>query len=149
MLLADRFTYIHEPKTGGSFVKHVVDRLHGGLADIPASRLRDRALALCVPAASYYPELLWARRRMPRTGSSKYGPVYNWNNHGTCSEIPAGRRSKTILATVRKLWRRTSRCFGSAGGSGRNTFRLFEAYCRSSTAAIPTSPMSRSESSSS
>jgi hypothetical protein len=101
MLFAPRFTYVHEPKTGGTFVNHVLGRLHGGLTDIPASRLRGPALRFGVAAASYYPELLRTRLREPRSAASKYGRVYSWNDHGTCSEIPAGRRSRPILATVR------------------------------------------------
>jgi hypothetical protein len=101
VLLADRLTYVHEPKTGGTFVNHVLGRLHGGLTDIPASRLRGPALRVGFAAASYYPELLRARWWKPRPGESRYGRIYRWNDHGTCSEIPAGRRSKPILATVR------------------------------------------------
>jgi hypothetical protein len=101
MLFAPRFTYVHEPKTGGTFVSHVLASLHGGLTDVPASRLRRPALRFGLAAASYYPELLRARLWDRRSAASKYGRVYSWNDHGTCSEIPTGRRSQPILATVR------------------------------------------------
>jgi hypothetical protein len=101
MLFAPRFTYIHEPKTGGTFVNHVLGRLHGQLTDVPASRLRGPALRFGLAAASYYPELARARLVQPRPTASKYGCLYRWNDHGTCNEIPAGRRSRPILATVR------------------------------------------------
>jgi hypothetical protein len=101
MLFAPRFTYIHEPKTGGTFVSHVVGRLHGTVVDVPASRLRAPALRFGLAAASFYPELVRARVTGPRSAADKYGRVYRWNDHGTCSEIPAGRRSRPILATVR------------------------------------------------
>ena len=52
MLLASRFTYIHEPKTGGTFVTQMLARLHGGLTDVPASRLRASALRLGLPCTS-------------------------------------------------------------------------------------------------
>lgn len=100
MLLAPRFTYVHEPKTGGTFVNHVVARLHGGLTTVAPSRLRRPALGFGLAAASYYPELVRTRLQEPPS-TSKYGRVYSWNDHGTCSEIPAGRRSRPILATVR------------------------------------------------
>lgn len=57
MLLAERFTYVHEPKTGGTFVTQVLSRLHGGLTDVPASRLRGPALRLGLPSLAFYPEL--------------------------------------------------------------------------------------------
>lgn len=101
MLFAPRFTYIHEPKTGGTFVNHVLDRLHGAATDVQASRLRGPALRYGLAAASYYPELLRTRLAAPRSPVSKYGRLYSWNDHGTCCEIPAGRRSGLILATVR------------------------------------------------
>ena len=101
MLLSDRFTYVHEPKTGGTFVTHVLSRLHGGVVDIRASRLRGPALRLGFPSLAFHPERLRASRHAANGSRAKYGPLYNWNDHGTCSEIPMGHRSKTILATVR------------------------------------------------
>jgi hypothetical protein len=100
MLLAERFTYIHEPKTGGTFVTEVLARLHGGLVDVPASRLRAPALRLATPSVAFYLE----RLRPTRDGGTKrgrYGTIYKWNDHGTCSEIPVGYRSRAIVATVR------------------------------------------------
>ena len=100
MLLAERVTYIHEPKTGGSFVRHVLSRLHGGLVDVPASRVRAPALRAGLPSLAFYPERLRARPRGPNHGH-KYGPLYTWNDHGTCIEIPRRYRSRTILGTLR------------------------------------------------
>jgi hypothetical protein len=101
MVLGDRFTYIHEPKTGGTFVTHVLSRLHGGLIDVPASRLRAPALRLGLPSLAFHPERLRATRHAENSAQAAYGPIYNWNDHGTCSEIPIPHRSRTILATVR------------------------------------------------
>ena len=101
MLLGERFTYIHEPKTGGTFVSHVLSQLHGGLVDIRASRLRAPALRLALPSLAFHPERLRATRHAANGALAAYGPMYNWNDHGTCSEIPIGHRSRTILATVR------------------------------------------------
>lgn len=101
MLLADRVTYIHEPKTGGTFVRHVLSRLHGGLVEVPPSRLQGPALRAGLPSLAFYPELLRTRRRRPLDSAPKYGALYTWNDHGTCSEIPKPHRSRTILATLR------------------------------------------------
>jgi hypothetical protein len=101
MLFAPQFTYVHEPKTGGTFVRHVLGRLHGELTEVPASRLRSPALRLGLAAASYYPELVRTKVAGRHSTAGKYGRLYSWNDHGTCSEIPAGRRSRTILATLR------------------------------------------------
>lgn len=101
MLLADRVTYIHEPKTGGTFVRHVLSVVHGGLVDVPASRLRAPALRAGLPSLAFYPERLRARPRSPDHGTPKYGPLYTWHDHGTCNEIPKPYRSRTILATLR------------------------------------------------
>lgn len=101
MLLADRFTYVHEPKTGGTFVTQVLERIHGGRVDVRPSRLRGPALRLGLPSATFYPERMRATLRDGNGRPGKYGPIYSWNDHGTCSEIPLGYRSRTILATVR------------------------------------------------
>jgi hypothetical protein len=100
MLLGPRFAYVHEPKTGGTFVTRILARLHGGLTDVPASRLHAPALRLGFPSIAFYPERARARRRHA-DGPRKYGTIYDWNHHGTCSEIPAAYRSRTIVATVR------------------------------------------------
>ena len=100
MLLADRFAYVHEPKTGGTFVTHVLTRVHGGLVDVRPTRRRGPFLMrLGLPTAAFRAEL----RRTPRPegDGAKYGALYNWNDHGTCSEIPRPYRSRTILGTVR------------------------------------------------
>ena len=101
MLLAPAFTYVHEPKTGGTFVTRMLERLHGGLTKVPASRIRAPALRLGLPSIAFYPERLRAPRRDDGDESRKYGTIYDWNDHGTCSEIPTAYRSRTIVATVR------------------------------------------------
>ena len=100
MLLTDRFTYVHEPKTGGTFVTYVMTRLHGALVDVRPTRRRGPVLRrLGLYGASYYAERRGAAA--DDEGWRRYGPLYNWNDHGTCSEIPRSHRSRTILATVR------------------------------------------------
>lgn len=75
MILTDRFVYIHQPKTGGTFVTKVLERLvkppetKGPLA---------RVLRKFRPAA-------WI----------------DTNKHGTVSEIPGTHRHLPVVATVR------------------------------------------------
>ena len=101
MLLAERFTYIHEPKTGGTSVTYALDRLHGGLTNVRISRLRKPALRLGLAGMAFYPERVRAVRAEQGHEPRKYGRMHNWNDHGTCSEIPVGYRSRPILATAR------------------------------------------------
>ncbi|HEV7904553.1 MAG TPA: hypothetical protein VGO96_11985 [Pyrinomonadaceae bacterium] len=82
MIFTDKFVYVHEPKTGGTFVTSVLFRLYG---------------------------LKWNRfvhlQNMLRgeiRGTGKYGTIiHNNNKHGGCREIPAAQREKPVLATVR------------------------------------------------
>jgi hypothetical protein len=50
---------------------------------------------------AFYPERLRAARGEDTHEPRKYGRMYNWRDHGICSEIPLGFRSRTILATAR------------------------------------------------
>jgi hypothetical protein len=100
VLLADRFVYIHEPKTGGTFVSYALSQLHGGLIDVRPSRFVVEAIRLRLPAAAFSFERR-ARSASPTSAGSKYGPLYNWNDHGTCNEIPKAFRAGPIFATVR------------------------------------------------
>lgn len=83
MIFTDKFVYVHEPKTGGTFVTSVLFRLYG---------------------------LKWNRlvhlknmiRGEIRGTKREYGTlIHNNNKHGGCREIPAPHREKLILATVR------------------------------------------------
>lgn len=83
MIFTDRFVYVHEPKTGGTFVTSVLFRLYG-LRWTRWTHLRNALFGeVC--------------RRHPRYGAL----VHNSNKHGGCNEIPARERGKKILATVR------------------------------------------------
>lgn len=83
MIFTDKFVYIHEPKTGGTFVTSVLFRLYG----LEWNR--------------------WAHLKNILTGevrsrSEKYGALVHHNNkHGYCSHLPPSEREKTVLATVR------------------------------------------------
>ncbi len=82
MIFTDKFVYIHEPKTGGTFVTTALFRLYG----IEWTRFTHLKSAL-IPNLTY---------------GSRYGTfIYNNNKHGTCSNIPPAHRNKPILATVR------------------------------------------------
>lgn len=82
MLFTDSFVYVHEPKTGGTFVTSVLFRLY---------------------------EFNWTYRtriasalRTELVHRHRYGTlIYHNNKHGGCDAIPAAQRHKTVLATVR------------------------------------------------
>ncbi len=82
MIFTDQFVYIHEPKTGGTFVTTALLRVHG----VKWSRLTHLASTIKI-------ELVY---------QTPYGTfVYHNNKHGTCSQIPAAHQHKSVLATVR------------------------------------------------
>ncbi|MBA2646914.1 MAG: sulfotransferase family 2 domain-containing protein [Pyrinomonadaceae bacterium] len=82
MIFTDKFVYVHEPKTGGTFVTSVLLRLHG----IKWNRLTHLKSIL-------RPNLVY---------KTKYGTfIYNNNKHGGCNEIPEAQRHEPILATIR------------------------------------------------
>lgn len=82
MIFTDRFVYVHEPKTGGTFVTAALLRLHG---------IRWHPWTHLVNTIKH--ELVYETR---------YGRfVYQNNKHGTCREIPAAERGKPVLATIR------------------------------------------------
>ena len=101
MLFTDTFTYIHEPKTGGTFVTHALKRIHGGLVDVRPTRTRGPVLRrLGLDSLVFDAERM--RTPEPQGASvTRYGVLYNWNDHGTCSEIPRRFRRRQILATAR------------------------------------------------
>jgi hypothetical protein len=83
MIFTDRFVYLHEPKTGGSFVTEALMRLYGVRW---SRRLRLEAML---------------RGQATRNGGP-YGS-FTWHNlkHGTYSQVPPAHAEKTVLATVR------------------------------------------------
>jgi hypothetical protein len=82
MIYTDRFVYVHEPKTGGTFVTTALFRLYS----IQWTRLTHLKSAL-------FRNLMY---------NGRHGTfVYNNNKHGTCSDIPSPHHHKPILATVR------------------------------------------------
>ena len=88
MIFTDRFVYVHEPKTGGTFVTSMLFRLYG----LEWSRL------------THLRNMVFGEVR----ARCKYGTlVHDRNKHGGCREIPARERGKVVLATVRNpydLW---------------------------------------------
>ena len=82
MIFTDKFVYVHEPKTGGTFVTRALFQVHGA-----SWTLLDQLLSAL------------GRDRVTR---GKYGTfVLNNNKHGGCNQIPASERGKKVLATVR------------------------------------------------
>jgi hypothetical protein len=82
VLFTDRFVYVHQPKTGGTFVTSMLLQLHG----VEWNRL-------------FHLQSMVRRNIRRRTPLGTF--VYNNNKHGTCAEIPSSERDKRILATVR------------------------------------------------
>jgi len=99
VLLSDRFVYIHEPKTGGTFVTYALTQLHGGVTDVRPSRFGRDPIRLRLPTAVFRYER--GEAAAPSPEPTQYGRLYSWNDHGTCSEIPRPFRSRQILATIR------------------------------------------------
>jgi hypothetical protein len=82
MIFTDQFVYVHEPKTGGTFVTSVLLQLY----DVRWTRwthLRNTLQSNMV-------------FRRPR-GTL----IYNSHKHGACEHIPEAHRHKQILASVR------------------------------------------------
>jgi hypothetical protein len=98
VLFADRFVYIHEPKTGGTFVTYALTQLHGGLTEVRPSGYVHPAIRRRFPTASFRLE---RRAASASATGTKYGPLCSWNDHGTCSEIPGPFRARQIFATMR------------------------------------------------
>ena len=87
MLLTSSCTFIHMPKTGGTFVTSAMERLHG-----PRTRLGK----LLRPLQKRF-------RLSPWPQSHRYGPLLNLEpKHATCHEVPASQQGKPILSCVRR-----------------------------------------------
>ena len=79
MVITDRFVFVHQPKTGGSFVRQVIDKAaRAELTGFPLGRLRRAGL-------------------LPR----RYGYQETDDWHDTCREVPTEHRHKTIVSVVR------------------------------------------------
>jgi hypothetical protein len=84
MILADRFVFVHMPKTGGTFVTAVLDQLHR------TKRRRILRAKVC--------RLLGLRARP----GCRYGALENVEpKHGTCHDIPSAHQGKPILSCMR------------------------------------------------
>jgi len=83
MILTDDFVFIHQSKTGGTFVTEMLSRIYEPETDKVVIK---RAL-----------------RRMYRSDKK---PLLDVLKHGTCSDIPSFHRDKPILATIRNPYDR-------------------------------------------
>jgi hypothetical protein len=82
MLLTDTFTFVHMPKTGGTFVTAVLKALH---APLPSRR-----------------KLLWKIARRMGVRHGRYGELIDMEpKHGACHDIPQRQAGKPILSCVR------------------------------------------------
>lgn len=87
MLLTDQFTYIHQPKTGGTFVAATLVGLHEARGDIVVTVTADpsRPDEIPAPAPGQVVRLMHPTR----------------HQHGTRRDIPPAARHRPVLATVR------------------------------------------------
>ena len=82
MIITDRFTFVHVPKTGGTFVSSVLFRLY-----------HVRWTWVTHLISSMKRNLVYKR---------DYGTfIYNNNKHGTCAEIPPEHLHKPVLMVIR------------------------------------------------
>lgn len=82
MIITDKFVYIHEPKTGGTFVTSALLRLHE------------------VRWTRWTQVLTMVRRDV--SWRTRFGPfIYHNNKHGTCNDAPARYRDRPFLSTIR------------------------------------------------
>lgn len=91
MILTDKVVYIHMPKTGGTFVTSVLERIHEAPLPSRLQKLRRRIQRrLGFPA----PDL-----------PNKYGRLQNIDpKHGTCHDIPPSHADLPILSCMRGPW---------------------------------------------
>lgn len=82
MVIVDDFVFVHMPKTGGTFVTHVLERLHATLSHPNQPRRFPRLSRLFTRRSS--PSLL------------KLEP-----KHGTCAEIPRRYADRPVLSAIR------------------------------------------------
>lgn len=79
MVITDKFVFVHQPKTGGTFVRQVIDGIaKAELAAVPFGRLRKAGLLPC-----HY----------------RYRDTADY--HDTCHDIPVEHRDKKIVSAVR------------------------------------------------
>jgi len=78
MVITDKFVFVHEPKTGGTFVRKALYDLH--------HRSRPRGILSLI------------LNRTPK-GTRSYHELSNY--HGTCHDIPKSESHKPILSIVR------------------------------------------------
>jgi hypothetical protein len=83
MIFTDHFVYVHEPKTGGTFVTSMLFRLYG----LNWSRLTHLRNMLFREVRSQHP---------------KYGYlIHDTRKHFGCRHIPTKHQGKKVLATIR------------------------------------------------
>lgn len=89
MLLTDQFVYLHVPKTGGTFVTSVLERLYEGRSSL-TKRTISRTRGTRLGARGY--------KRLVEKGAFGY---LNVSKHGNCRAIPESHRDKPVIACIR------------------------------------------------
>ncbi len=93
MLITDKFIYVHQPKTGGTFVTSVIAAIHEARSDRVETFHLDGAAG-------------WTQ--VPGSGAGMIARVLlrGRNQHGTRSDIPLRYRGRPLLATIRNPYDR-------------------------------------------
>ena len=101
MIITDRFVYVHMPKTGGTFVAKVLERIHEARGDAIRKQYSDAP-----------PDPMLRRVKRVLRGGNTF--IYmqhkqkngSYNQHGISSKIPREHCNKPILGTVRNPYDR-------------------------------------------
>jgi hypothetical protein len=108
MIATDRFVYVHQPKTGGTFVSTALFRVHRVRWNWAVHLLSSVKTDLCF--------------------KTKYGySIYNNNKHGGCGEIPARLARRVVLASVRSPYDLMVSQYEFGWWRRRSNLRYFEA----------------------
>jgi hypothetical protein len=83
MIITDKFVFLHYPKTGGSFVTHVLKKIH--------RRIRYRRLFINAPAC----------RELLLPNIKRVHGAYRYNQHGIYIQIPEAHRTKPVISCIR------------------------------------------------
>lgn len=107
MIITDQFVFVHMPKTGGTFVESVLERIHHARGDRIVEQRYD--LPARSTALRRLGGRLAARLRPPPRGlliQAAHRREGTFNQHGTVAQIPAAHADKPILTVLRNPYDR-------------------------------------------
>jgi hypothetical protein len=98
MIITDKFVYIHMPKTGGTFVSTLLEKIHTARGDGIVRRRADEKPKFSLSS-------LWSSKPTFLILANQQDNG-DWNQHGTTAQIPAEHRHKPVLTTIRNPYDR-------------------------------------------